>query len=448
MRRFLVVVLVLFALATTVAPVGATVSVDSGVAEVDLIPRPGTRIMMGDRSYGGHLRLRAAGDGFIVTELVSLDDYLSGLREVPFGWPQEALAAQVVAARTYLAWTLLGGRSGNGARYGYDICATSACQVYAGTGLIDGPDGDRWLAAIEATEGELLMSGGRPAQAVYSASAGSRTLANQDVWGGSAVSYLQPVDSPEAGVSPFDEWAFDLPSRALVQLLARAGNEVGGDLLSVQMDRPPEGQGKARLRVVTSDGLISIPATDLKGVMNKHGPDLYPGLLPARTEEDRRLPQALPSYAYDIEFDEDGGGEIPRSLTDFLAPEEIPDTGLVLIVGEGWGHGVGMSQWGAKAMADNGSDYVEILSHYYTGLEPLDGGEYVPDDLVVGLDVGEGEVVVEATGDFEIRLNGVVAGTMPAGVWNLRSFVGGVQIVGPDKAQAVVDDLVGRPWPQ
>jgi len=447
MRRFLLALVVLLALAAA-APVGATVSVDSGVVQVDLVPRPGTRLIMDDRSFGGHLRLRAVHDGFIVTELVALDDYLSGIREVPFSWPQEALATQVVAARTYLAWTLLGGRSGNAARYEYDICATSACQVYAGTGLVDGKGGDRWLQAVRDTEGEILMYGDRPAQAVYSASAGSRTLANQDVWGGSALPYLQPVDSPEAGVSPFYEWEVELPGTAFVQLLARAGNEVGGDLLSVELSRPPEGEGKARLRVVTTDGLISIPATDLKGVWNRHGSDLYPGLLPGWTEEGRRLPQALPSYAYDIEFNEDGAGELPDSLTDFLAPDEIPDTGLVLIDGEGWGHGLGLAQWGAKAMADTGSDHVEILSHYYGGLVPVDGGEYVPDDLVVGLDFGSGEAVVEATGDFEIRLNGVVAGTMPAGVWILRSFPNGVQIVGPEKAQAVVDDLVGRPWPQ
>ena len=447
MRRLLLGLVVLFVLVGA-APAGATVSVDSGVVDVDLVAQPGTRLVVDDRSFGGHLRFRAVDDGFVVTELVTLDDYLSGIREVPFSWPREALATQVVAARTYLAWTLLGGRSGNAARYEYDICATSACQVYAGVGSSDSEGGDRWLQAVRDTEGEILMYSGRPAQAVYSASAGSRTLANQDVWGGSALPYLQPVDSPEAGVSPFYDWEVELPGQAFVQVLARAGNEVGGELLSVELNRPPEGQGKARLRVVTTDGLISIPATDLKGIMNRHGADLYPGLLPAWTEAGRRLPQALPSYAFDVAYDADGAGEIPVTLAELLAPFEIPDTGVVLLDGEGWGHGVGMSQWGAKAMADAGSDYVEILGHYYGGLEPVDGGPYVPEDLVVGLDFGHGQAVVEATGDFELRLNGVVAGMMPAGTWILRSFPNGVQIAGPDKAQAVVDDLVGRPWPQ
>ncbi len=60
----------------------------------------------------------------MVVERVQPEDYLLGIQEVPFSWHEEALKTQVVAARTYLAWTLARGRAGSGATYGFDICAT------------------------------------------------------------------------------------------------------------------------------------------------------------------------------------------------------------------------------------------------------------------------------------------------------------------------------------
>jgi len=110
---------------------------------------------MGDRRYSGPFRVTAESDGVAVVEVASLDAYLEGIREVPFSWHEDALAAQVVAARTYLAWTLLGGRSETGSRIGYDICATAACQVYAGVDAVLGEDGDRWR---EASAGPRVRS--------------------------------------------------------------------------------------------------------------------------------------------------------------------------------------------------------------------------------------------------------------------------------------------------
>ena len=154
----------------------------------------------------------ASASGLALTETTSVDNYLAGIKEVPFGWPREALAAQVVAARTYLANTLRNGRSERGRRYGYDICASSACQVYVGTGHLGDEAGDRWVEAVTRTAREIITLDGAPILAVYSSSAGSRTMAVQDVWGGAALPYLQPVDSPEEGVSPYASWHVELPS--------------------------------------------------------------------------------------------------------------------------------------------------------------------------------------------------------------------------------------------
>src|SRR5690606_29830517 len=124
----------------------------------------GATILVGDRRYGGTVRITGHSDGLAVVEEVRLDAYLAGIQEVPFSWEPAALEAQVIAARTYLAWTLANGRTGSGQAYDYDICATDACQVYAGLEPALGSGGDRWLAAVEATDSQILLYEGEPAQ--------------------------------------------------------------------------------------------------------------------------------------------------------------------------------------------------------------------------------------------------------------------------------------------
>ncbi|MBI2267938.1 MAG: SpoIID/LytB domain-containing protein [Candidatus Blackburnbacteria bacterium] len=97
-----------------------------------------------------------------------LEQYLLGIYEMPGDWPAEALKAQVVAARSYaLAYT------DNGAK---EICTTQACQVYKG-----GSKGGNWEAAVRATEGETLVSGGQPITAWYASTFGGYALRSDDV---------------------------------------------------------------------------------------------------------------------------------------------------------------------------------------------------------------------------------------------------------------------------
>ncbi len=411
-------------LAALPGPASAVTPSEAQVEDVEFVPVDGSRFEIRDRVYGGTIVVRSVSDGLFLGEIVGLDDYLAGIREVPYSWPMESLAAQVVAARTYLAYQLGGGRSGREAEYGYDICATSACQVYAGAGVVDAEGGDRWLEAVDRTRGEILMWNGRPAETVFSSSAGSRTRANQDIWGGAPVPYLQPVDSPEEGVSPWAEWSFGVDPEAFVEILHADGYDVSGRLRGIRVDDPGEGNGPVELIVDTDGGSVRISATKLKGAMNREADRLYPGAFPARREDGKRLPQSLPSYTYEIEFDRGVGTDAERFLP---SDRDIPRP-VVRIEGEGWGHGVGLSQWGARAMAEQGADYREILAHYYGGLEPVDGGEFVPDRVVVGLGWGKALISVEATGPFELRINGRPSGTvMTTGTWTFLD--GGDRII-------------------
>ncbi|MGH8950832.1 MAG: SpoIID/LytB domain-containing protein, partial [Acidimicrobiia bacterium] len=197
-RRALLVGLVMASLlaqpAFAASPEGETVEISvAGDGYLDL----------NGRRYRGPFRISTQSDGLAVVEVTGLDAYLEGIREVPFSWEEETLAAQVVAARTYLAWTLAGGRTETGSRIGYDICATAACQVYAGVEAVLGEEGDRWREAVARTSGEILFFEGEPIRAFYSSTTGGRTRNIEDIWPGSEPApYLVGVPSPGED-SPF-----------------------------------------------------------------------------------------------------------------------------------------------------------------------------------------------------------------------------------------------------
>ena len=119
------------------------------------------------------------------------------------------------------------------------------------------------------------------------------------------------------------------------------------------------------MRFRTSDGSTELTAGSIQWAVNEHGPDLYGWLLPAYRPDGKRYPQAVLSPTYTM-----------RTLSDGIT---------VRVRGEGWGHQLGMPQYGAQAMAVAGSSAAAILGHFYSGLAPrLDPG-FLPGAIDVGL---------------------------------------------------------------
>ena len=235
-----------------------------------LTPTDGTVLSWNGRRYAGRLEVRSAPDGLVIVERVEPEDYLLGIQEVPFSWHEEALKTQVVAARTYLAWTLSRGRAGSGATYGFDICATPACQVYGGLDQVEGADGQRWAAAVAATEDEVLLANGAPAQALYSSTTGGRTRDVRDVFGGGGVPYLRAVESPNEP-SPFVDWSFDLP-RSVLEAIFREAERIDGPLLGATVRTTEDGSGPWTVELRTHDRTVSLSTWEFRGVMNRYGP--------------------------------------------------------------------------------------------------------------------------------------------------------------------------------
>ena len=387
---------------------------------VELTPQAGTSVIFNERIYRGPLRVVAASEGIGLVEAMSPETYLLGLREVPFAWPDQALRTQVVAARTYLAFTLAQGRSTLGRVFGYDICATSACQVYAGLAGIATADGARWQQAVASTAGEILIHDGSPAQALYSSTSGGRTRESEDIFATVDEPYLVAVDSPDEE-SPFTTWSFEVTQAQMQALLEHAGM-VDGELNRIRIEPTADGTGPWMARIESEGGVESIGTYELRGLINRAAAALMPDDLPAMRPDGRRYPQTLLSGSYVIR----------TRLNIGTGPdgERLVDRRYVFY-GWGWGHQVGMSQYGAKAMADAGSSYNEILGHYYGGLQPTQAEGWLPDQVAVGLAAGVDEVVLAPDGLVDVTIDGVPVGEPTLGSWRFESEGGFVRVIPP-----------------
>ena len=126
------------------------------IVSVELVSVDGATLTYDGRTYAGPLLVTKHPDGLAITEEAPIEQYLHGIAEMPFAWPSEALAAQAVAARTYLTRRVLGGRSGDEETYRFDICATNRCQVYRGVQYVNGEYGERWRQAVDESEDQIL----------------------------------------------------------------------------------------------------------------------------------------------------------------------------------------------------------------------------------------------------------------------------------------------------
>lgn len=422
MRSFVLLTAAMMALPVA-AQAAQTGAVEENLAAelVEIIPTGGTRLVLDARHYRGKVTVSGHSGGLAVTELTSLDGYLQGILEVPFSWPTEALRAQAVAARTYLAWTLDLGRSSTGRRYGYDICATTACQVYAGVDAVESGDGDRWRAAVGDTTGEILIYQGSPAQALYSSTSGGRTRSVEDVFGTGSEPYLVAVESPGED-SPFVEWVFELSQPEMTRLLDEAGLLEGG-LVDVETTTTDDGAGPWIVTIEGTEGTRRIGTWELRSELNAAAPVL-PDRLPAlRPDTGAPYPQTILSPTFTIEsrleFIPPLGGRPPQYLRSYR------------VEGRGWGHLVGMSQYGAEAMASRGSGYAEILGHFYGGLQPTPATGMLPAEVVVGLATELDELEVGADGPITISLDGEVVGEGVLGTWRFEATDGMVRVFPP-----------------
>ena len=301
----------------------------------------------GARRFLGAVELLPRRNGIDVVNELGFDTYLYGLAEVPQSWPEPVLEAQVIAARTY-AWHVMGLSN----RRDDDICATVACQVFRGAEILLGPNGDRWRAAVDATSGQVLLYDDAPILARYFSTSGGRTYPNEHVFPSSGPRpYLVGIEDPFDALAPLHRWEVRFTHTEFNALLA-AGQTLRSTVPFANVERlGADDDPRAEIRVTGKNGRrVEVRAIVLRDFLSTRAPELFPDRFPPlRADGVRPLPSTVPTTRYGIGVTED----------------EVVLTGL------GWGHGVGMGQWGAYARALEGATPTEILSAYYNGLVPV-----------------------------------------------------------------------------
>jgi len=344
---------------------------------IRLIPAGSSPIeVRGLHGYFGSIELDPASDGLVVSNRLSLEKYLRGLAEVPSTWPEEALEAQAVAARTYALHTLSQPRAGMAAVYDFDICASVQCQVYMGA---DAGLDARWSAAVANTAGVAVLYSGEPILARYHSTSGGRTLDNPDAFPEEpSYPYLRSVPSRTEEGSPLFRWIAPYPLRDLQDILERAGWwSNSGRLMRVRTVESRTGLHYPDVLIIGRKGRLRTTAEALREVLRDHAPALFPSKYPSRAPTSSgRLPEALPSNRYSA----------------------FTRRKVVTFAGRGWGHGVGMSQWGAHGLALRGASYADILAHYYTGVEIGTLSSKRPIEVGVGWGLDR----VDVSGEFRI----------------------------------------------
>src|SRR5438270_2414431 len=271
--------------------------------------------------YRGRLELVLRDDGSVgVIDALSFSNYLRGLAEVPSSWPEEALKAQVIAARSYALESLKATQSLSGSR-GYDICSTDACQVYRGAAIELGAFGERWVQAVTSTRGDVLTYNGRVLPAYYFSTSTGKTRSSFP--GGSPQPWLPSVSGNDSQ-APLAHWTASVTLDDLATVLHANDDWPGGAITNVSLSGD-------RVTMTGSGHSVSKLRSTVANDLNSDGPCLFPRKYPSQSGSAKKgpLPQTVPSSTYTL----------------------TQNGSTIIFSGRGWGHGVGMSQYGANYMA-------------------------------------------------------------------------------------------------
>jgi stage II sporulation protein D len=267
----------------------------------------GDLLVMGSR-YTGNIDVWKGDSGLYLINELPIEDYVKDVvvAEVGSNWDMEALKVQAVISRTYAVYQ----KRMNGDSI-YHIASSVLHQVYKG----NNPD-VRVAYAVAETSGEILTFDNRPIEAFYHSTCGGKTENPEDVFGKS-YPYLKSVES-NCEISPYSAWE----KRIEITEIEKALNLSGIKEISIKSYTSTK--RVKQLDIINNSGIITINATDLRKALGW---------------------SRLPSTNFSVTRDGDS----------------------MIFKGKGYGHGVGLCQWGALQMAREGKNYKKILSFFYPG---------------------------------------------------------------------------------
>lgn len=346
-------------------------------------------ININGKPYRDYLIFSTGKDGLNAINYIDMEKYLYGVvpREIPSSSETEALKAQAVAARSY-AYRAIGKHSAEG----YDMCDTTHCQVHGGYS----GEHSRTNHAIEETRGLVAMYGRDIANTFFHSSSGGHTASSEEVWGGK-LPYLQGVDDPYSLNAKNSTWSFDLDAEDFEKTLENNGVRAGR-IQDIRIVETTDSGRVKKIEIIGERDRAMITGEKLRAMISysKIKSTLFQLDLEYNREEKENDQNTGESFvtAENIEVSYSYRGGIATTIiTENPVAVQLPlsagkkeNAGIedaenandevfvksVGIEGSGYGHGVGMSQYGAMEMAILGFNFEEILKHYYQSVDIRD----------------------------------------------------------------------------
>lgn len=270
-------------------------------------------IWINKKAYKGNIRIILNSKSKLdAVNTLPFEEYISGTvaGEMPSKWPIEALKAQAITARSYAYYALM--QKKNVAK-NYDIRSTIHDQVYEG-----GHIPQKITDAVKATKGMIISFRGKPVKARFHSTCGGQTETSDHVWGENDVH--KSISDPFCKASPHRNWNQKMTSIQIASRLKKSGFNTG-KIKSIQLEKFDNNR-VAAVSIHGTNETLSLTSNDFRKYM--------------------------------------GFSQIKS--TDFTTQKNGND---FVFAGHGFGHGVGMCQWGAKGMAENGYSYIDIIKYYY-----------------------------------------------------------------------------------
>lgn len=265
-------------------------------------------------TYRGYISYRVVNNKLAIINHVEMEDYLKGVipKELSPSYPEDALKAQAICSRSFALKNI-----NKYKKYGYNLDDTTNSQVYRGKTVED----IRTNKAVDETKGLVAKYNEEIANTIFGASSGGKTANAQEVWGGNSVLYLSSMEDP---YSTKYIWEHSVDKNKINDVLLKNKINVGNFLNFNVAEKDVSGRNKT-IEIIGTEKTEKITGNKFRNIF--------------------------------------GNTNLKSTLFDIINSDE-----KITFSGKGYGHGVGMSQYGAVEMAKQGKNYIDIITFYFPGV--------------------------------------------------------------------------------
>ncbi len=295
---------------------------------------------------------------------VTMDEYLYGVlpKEMGKNWPLEALKAQAVVARSFANASMC-----KFSKYGFNLDNTTSSQVYGGYSA----ESDICNRAVNETSGKVIKYNNKIATTFFHSSSGGFTANSENVFS-AKLPYIRGKYDPYSYDAPNSSWEVDFSHKDIERILNNKDYDIGS-LKSFYISEYSDNNRVLKANFVGTKKEVVLPKQKMRSVFGYRTIKsmlfsvISNNLIFINSLNEER--KSSPDNLYIV----NGDGKVIKNNNNLKIYNGQSTLNIDLystnykIVGSGWGHGLGMSQWGAKKMAEEGFSYVDILKFYYEG---------------------------------------------------------------------------------